>query len=443
MDFSSLDISRILLASGLAAVSMLSMIIGTAIGVFAKPTQRTNAIVMAFGTGALIQALAIELAMKGAHRLTDISHFSGTEAWIWVASGFIIGGMIYYLANKWLEKKGAAIRHPALAKFYYLRQKQKDSGVLLNKLSKVELVRSLPPEEMEGVLTCIEPVDVKEGEILFQQGDPGNALYLINEGTIDIVTNAGGEQKVIATLGSGQSFGEMALLGTDSRTATAVATEDSHLLKIGKDQFVALMEISPGLRNAVEQMNSRRILQNVQNLRGQKETEHWKKVAASNIKRLSKAEELTYMKKNVSTGNPLALFLGAMLDTIPESIIIGAGFISLDSYTYTFILAVFLSNLPEAMGSSMNMMEAGYSKTRIFSLWFGLIIAGVIAAALGNIFLLDAPPTIITLVEAVAGGGILAMLSSVMMPEAYEDGGAEVGLATIIGFLAAFFFTLL
>jgi zinc transporter ZupT len=248
---------------------------------------------------------------------------------------------------------------------------------------------------------------------------------------------------VIATLGSGQSFGEMALLSSDSRTATAVAAEDSQLLKIGKDQFDALMEISPGLRKAVEQLNSRRILQNVQNLRGEKETQQWKKVASSNINRLSKAEELTYMKKQTAVGNPLALFMGALLDTIPESIIIGASFISLESYTFTFLLAVFLSNLPESMGSSMSMLEAGYSKNRIFRLWFGLIVAGIFAAALGNIFLLNAPPTMITLVEAVGGGGILAMLSSVMMPEAYEDGGAEVGLATIVGFLAAFFFTLM
>jgi hypothetical protein len=60
-----------LIAAGLAALSLVSMVIGTFIGVYAKPTQRTNAIIMAFGTGALIQALAIELALKGAQRLTD------------------------------------------------------------------------------------------------------------------------------------------------------------------------------------------------------------------------------------------------------------------------------------------------------------------------------------------------------------------------------------
>jgi len=443
MEMHTYDIVRILSAATLAAVSMVSMIIGTVVGVYAKPSQRTNAIVMAFGTGALIQALAIELALKGAHRLKTVAMMSGTDAWIWVSTGFIAGGLIYYLANKWLEKKGAAIRHPALAKFYYLRQKRADSDQLLKQLSKVEIVRSLPPEEMEGVLTCVEPVTVPAGEVLFRQGDPGNALYLINDGEIQIFTGPDHEKNIIATLGPGQSFGEIALLNSDLRTATAVALNTTMMLKIAKEQFDALLEISPGLRKSIEQLNSKRILHNVQNLQGENNTTHWRKVAASNINRISKAEELTYMKKSVSSGNPLALFLGAMLDTIPESIIIGAGFISLDSYTFTFILAVFLSNLPESMGSSMNMHEAGYSTTRIFMLWLGLIVAGIIAAALGNMFLLDAPPTIITIVEAVAGGGILAMVASVMMPEAYEDGGAEVGLATIVGFLAAFYFSLI
>ena len=290
MELTTFDITRVLLAAGLAALSMVSMIIGTAIGVYAKPTQRTNAIIMAFGTGALIQALAIELALKGARRLTDKAHFSGVDAWVWVASGFIAGGLIYYLVNKWLEKKGAAIRHPALAKFYYLRQKREDSAAILNQLSKVELLRSLPPEEMEGVLTCVEPMNVKAGEILFRQGDAGNALFLIDDGMIEISTGTENERNVIAAIGPGQSFGEMALLNSDFRTATATAKEDSHLLKIGKEQFNALMEISPGLRRSVEQLNSKRILQNVRNLRGKNDTQHWKKVAASNIKRLSKAE---------------------------------------------------------------------------------------------------------------------------------------------------------
>jgi CRP-like cAMP-binding protein len=441
--FEYIDISRVLTASGLAIASMISMVLGAVIGLYFRPSQRISAIIMAFGTGALIQALSIELALKGAHRLITSGDYSGSIAWIWVAGGFVTGGLIYYLVNKWLDKKGAAIRHPALAKFYYLKKKQEESNEILGQLSKIDIVRSLPPEEMEGVLTCVEPITIRPGETIFRQGEPGNALYLINDGTIDIVSGSDGNTTTIATLGAGQSFGEMALLNGDPRSASAIARTDTHLLRLGKDQFDALMEVSSTLRKAVEQLNSQRILHNVQHFQKPMDADHWRKIAASNIRRLSKVEEMSYLKKHASTGNPLALFLGAMMDTIPESIIIGASFLTLESYTFTFLMAVFLSNLPEAMGSSANMLDAGFSKVKIFSLWVLLIVAGSIAAALGNIFLIDAPHAVITVVEALAGGGILAMVASVMMPEAYEDGGAEVGLATIAGFLAAFFFTLI
>ena len=147
------------------------------------------------------------------------------------------------------------------------------------------------------------------------------------------------------------------------------------------------------------------------------------------------------MEKHAAASTPLALFLGALLDGIPESLVIGSSFETLDSFRFTFLAAVFLSNLPEAIGSAVGMQQAGFSTKRIFTLWGLLVLAGALAAALGNAFLADAPPVLLTLVGAIAGGGILAMVSSVMMPEAYEDGGTAVGLATIAGFLAAFLFT--
>jgi len=149
------------------------------------------------------------------------------------------------------------------------------------------------------------------------------------------------------------------------------------------------------------------------------------------------------MKKHAAAGAPLALFLGALLDGIPESVVIGSSYVSLDSFQFTFLVAVFLSNLPEAIGSAAGMKQAGFSTTRIFTLWGLLVVAGAVAAGLGNAFLVGAPPALLTLVGAIAGGGILAMVSSVMMPEAYEDGGPAVGLATIAGFLSAFLFNFL
>ncbi|MCX5826484.1 MAG: cyclic nucleotide-binding domain-containing protein, partial [Deltaproteobacteria bacterium] len=261
--------------------------------------------------------------------------------------------MIYYLGNRLIEKRGGALRHPAMAKLYLLNKKREESAAILEKLSQIDLVRRLPPEEMEDVLLCVQPYHAMAHQEIFKQGDKGDALYLIDVGQVDIVVGAGrGEMKKIATLGTGQSFGEMALLTGEPRSATAVAVKDVLLLKIDKIHFDELIDKSPNLRSAVEALNSQRVIHNVQTASSSMDAEIWQKLALANIQRLSRNEEVSLLKKQATTGAPLAIFLGAMLDGIPESIVIGSSFVSLTTYHFTFLAAVFLSNLPEAMASS-------------------------------------------------------------------------------------------
>ena len=432
-------------AAVMAILAMTSLIVGALVGIYVKPSQRTNAVIMAFGTGALIQALALELAYEGAERLRHSAHLDGLTSWLWVAAGFIAGGTVYYLANRVLEQQGASLRHPALAKLYMLNQKREESAMILGKLAKVEIVRSLPPQEMEDVLMCVQPLAVRKGETIFKQGESGDALYLIDDGGVNIVSgnDSAGRNNILAELGPGQSFGEMALLTGEPRSATAVATLNTSLLKIDKEHFDELIDRSPNLRRAVEELNSQRLVQNVTTAKDTVDSGHWQKVAIANIQRLTRSEELSMMKKHAEAGAPFAIFLGAMLDGIPESIVIGSSFTSLANFKFTFFAAVFLSNLPEAVASATAMRGAGFSTFKILGLWGTLMVTGGVAAGLGNAFLSNAPATVLTLVGAVAGGGILAMVSSVMMPEAYEDGGPSVGLATIAGFLCAFLFSLL
>jgi hypothetical protein len=280
--------------------------------------------------------------------------------------------------------------------------------------------------------------------MIFEQGDAGDALYFIDSGKVDIsVTDAGGKRRVLAVLGDGESFGEMALLTEGPRTATVSAATDVSLLRIDKEPFDELIERSSTIRRAIEELNAQRLAENVTAISGTEDVKRWQEAAVASIQRLTRNEEVRLRAKHVSAGAPLPIFLGVMLDGIPESIVIGSGFISLSTYQFTFLAAVCLSNLPEAIASSMGMHDAGFSSKRIFGLWGALVVAGAVAAALGNIFLLGVTPTVITLVEAIAGGGLLAMVSSVMMPEAFKHGGAEVGLSTIAGFLCAFLFSVI
>jgi zinc transporter ZupT len=101
-------------------------------------------------------------------------------------------------------------------------------------------------------------------------------------------------------------------------------------------------------------------------------------------------------------------------------------------------MAVFLSNFPEAMSSATGMTRVGFSRARIIGMWCGLALLSGLAALLGNALLSHAAPATLALAEAVAGGGILALLSNTMMPEAFELGGRRVAFATIAGFLVAF-----
>jgi zinc transporter, ZIP family len=84
------------------------------------------------------------------------------------------------------------------------------------------------------------------------------------------------------------------------------------------------------------------------------------------------------------------------------------------------------------------MKRSGAAPSRILLLWGAVAVVSALAALFGYLFLDGAPPEIVAAIQAFAAGAILTMLASTMMPEAYEEGGAVVGLITTAGFLAAF-----
>ncbi|MCX5826485.1 MAG: hypothetical protein NTV58_00555 [Deltaproteobacteria bacterium] len=87
-----IDISRVVSASAMAVIAMTSLVFGALVGFYTRSSQKVGAMIMAFGTGALIQALALQLAFEGAERLMHKAHLSGIQSWLWVAGGFIVGG---------------------------------------------------------------------------------------------------------------------------------------------------------------------------------------------------------------------------------------------------------------------------------------------------------------------------------------------------------------
>lgn len=135
-------------------------------------------------------------------------------------------------------------------------------------------------------------------------------------------------------------------------------------------------------------------------------------------------------------GGAMGIVVGSVVDGVPESVIfgiqIGAGL----TISPSFLAAVFVSNIPQALAPSADLRKAGWSVQRLGSLWLVVVLACGVAAAIGfvitNVFLGAQGDR----AAALAAGGLLAMLTNSLIPFAYERGKALAGVATVVGFLS-------
>ncbi|MEU1852868.1 ZIP family zinc transporter [Streptomyces sp. NPDC019990] len=137
-------------------------------------------------------------------------------------------------------------------------------------------------------------------------------------------------------------------------------------------------------------------------------------------------------------GSGTALALGALLDGVPESAVIGVSLLDGGAVSLVTVAAVFISNVPEGLSSSAGMKKAGRSKRYVFGVWGLIAAAGTVSAVLGYSVVGGLSPSAIAVVTAVAAGAILAMIADTMIPEAFEDAHLAIGLITVSGFLVSF-----
>jgi zinc transporter, ZIP family len=137
-------------------------------------------------------------------------------------------------------------------------------------------------------------------------------------------------------------------------------------------------------------------------------------------------------------GSGLAIAVGALLDGVPESVVLGLSLLAGGGVGVSMLVAVFVSNVPEGLSSAAGMKRAGRSARYVFGVWGGIAVASGLSAMVGVVALEGATPGTIAAITAVAAGAILAMVADTMIPEAFERTQLYTGLITTLGFLTAF-----
>jgi zinc transporter, ZIP family len=141
---------------------------------------------------------------------------------------------------------------------------------------------------------------------------------------------------------------------------------------------------------------------------------------------------------NAGEGGGAAIAVGALIDGIPESMVLGLSFLTGGGLSVPMLAAVFISNVPEGLSSTAGMKKSGRSAGYVFGIWGGIAVASGLAALAGHLLLDGASPAVLAFVNALAAGAILAMITDTMIPEAFEKASLYSGLIATLGFLAAF-----
>ncbi|MFQ5829965.1 MAG: cyclic nucleotide-binding domain-containing protein [Candidatus Methylomirabilia bacterium] len=113
-------------------------------------------------------------------------------------------------------------------------------------LRQVSLFKEIAPGDLEALANRLKSRRLRKGEVLFRQGDPGQELFLIREGSVVISKPVMGRvEQVLARLGQGDFFGEMSLFDRSPRSATVQAETASVLLCLDGENLHQLIEANP------------------------------------------------------------------------------------------------------------------------------------------------------------------------------------------------------
>lgn len=447
--------------TSLGALSAVSLPMGSLVALRTNPRPQFISILAAFGAGALIAALSVELVAPtvfALHQEVGTSHHGDPFTHFFaLLIGAVLGGILFVILDQLVNAHGGFLRKTSTSIAYFRIAERERQEKLVEELSQLPLLQNVSAQHVNALVSMVRPMRFYDGEVMAKQGEDADVLLFVMEGAVSVTRDGSS----VGESGPDNVIGIIPILTQIPNPGTATAKGPVTALALSKGDFDRLRNISPAFDQACRDLTRERLelLEQLVTARHEQAIQ-WAQEATHALKTGTQIPTAVQLRraKEEHGGAPLAIWLGILIDGIPESFVIGSGLLVLlqakvellgalrfvDVIPFTLIAGLFLSNFPEALASSANMKLQGWSKGNIFLMWFSLMVITAVGAGLGYLLAGALNPTWLIFAEGLAAGAMLTMIAAAMIPEAVHMGNASaVGLSTLAGFLAAISFKLL
>lgn len=311
---------------------------------------------------------------------------------------------------------------------------------MADRINRVPFFHGLPADDLAEITSRLLFKQYSQGQTIYHNGEPSDRMYIVHHGEVSLI-DARNTTSHPEVLSASDAFGSFSLVTRSQHSVSAIAALDTGVWELRRADFEELLLNSQPFKDRVKHFLQQQDLANYLQTRLHLDDDKWSRFVQDAFKNIDKGLGVQAAKPVLDHldghgSAAIAIWLGIMLDGIPESLVIGSSMIH-SKVSLSLLVGLLISNFPEALSSSIGMRRQGLTTMRILVMWTSIVLMTGIGAAIGNLFFVGVEPFIFALVEGIAAGAMLTMIAQTMLPEAYFKGGSIVGFATLLGFLAA------
>ncbi|MGB5200365.1 MAG: cyclic nucleotide-binding domain-containing protein, partial [Sedimenticolaceae bacterium] len=227
-------------AFAMGIISASSLPLGTLTMAFWRPGERAVAFLMAFGAGALLAALTLDL----------VGVALAQDQFVPLSIGAVAGGILFVVLNQLVNNQGGFLRKPSTTIFHLRRERDLRTRRILRHIGRLDTFRDLSDREIRDLADVLFRQDYPAGTTLYRQHDPCDRLYIVERGEVELL-DPNRDMMPFRRNEDYDAFGRMAFFTGCPHATLARTQTDVSLWVLAREDFERLLVTSPSLEEAL------------------------------------------------------------------------------------------------------------------------------------------------------------------------------------------------